>query len=81
MAAALAVAGIGGIAWQHQTNHHLEERAAGLSQQVEHLPALRAENERLRAANQDSAAKVIRLQAELDHLNEGGEIRLVAEGV
>lgn len=68
--AVLAAAGVGGLSWQYQTNRHLENATKELARQVEQLPALRTENERLRAAGKKSEAEIVRMQVELARTNQ-----------
>ncbi|HUJ43797.1 MAG TPA: hypothetical protein VLW52_09340 [Opitutaceae bacterium] len=68
LAVAGVIAGAAGLVWQHQTNVRLRDRLAD-------LPALRAENARLRAAKQQAEQRA----ADLERLrSEPGRLRNAA---
>ncbi|HTQ30389.1 MAG TPA: sigma-70 family RNA polymerase sigma factor [Opitutaceae bacterium] len=72
LAAALVLAGAGGLVWQHRANARLEAEIADLRKQSRELAGLRAENDRLAQAGRSDQNQLASLQTEVaalrDHL-------------
>lgn len=62
LAAAVVLAGVGGLVLQHRANIQLESELAGVRPQSAELARLRAENDRLAEADRADQAKLARLQ-------------------